>query len=297
MRAPAPGLFILLLLLGAVSPASASKSIRPEAFRKHVTLEVEGSTRSYWTLDSGQPLELTVRGPGTVKLITRLALGAADKGDYAISVQEADTEVSRTDLQTVVASGVRGAGERWGCHRDVTFAVPAGEHRYRVTASGPWTVLAVRPRFVAPKKRVRRVSLTPTRYDRALVLVLNEKEVTYYHVCGDAPLEVTVTGPTELQVNSRLDFAHTMNGGSNSYAIEVNEGETTLARAHFEVQRSQVAVWRDLPEETPGIVKGLRVPLTAGPHRLEIRLADTVAHCAGVKLYIPEDDVDVAASD
>jgi hypothetical protein len=124
-----------------------------------------------------------------------------------------------------------------------------------------------------------------------LLLVRNEKEITYYRVTPEAPLEITVVGPTELQVNSRLDFGQTMKGRSHCYALEVRENGATVGQASFEVSRSQVASYSNGLEVVPGVVKSLRVRLGEGPHVLEIWLRDTVAPGAGVKLYLPAEDV------
>ena len=189
--------------------------------------------------------------------------------------------------------GVAGGGSNaWGRHRNLTFDVPAGRHTYHVVLAEPQTgSVAVRPRFSKPPPARRRVSITPTGYERVLTLIRSEKEITYYHLTPDAPLTLTVVGPTVLQVNTRLDFDRNMKGGSHSYSVEAREGEVTVGRATFEVTRSQVAAYRNKLEVVPGVVKSLKVPVPAGAHELEIWLRDTVATGAGAKLYLPAEDV------
>jgi len=283
------------ILLACALPVRASEPIRPTGDRAPLKLTVEGNRLSYWTVDAGAPLEIKVRGPGRVKLITRLALPENGERGYGITVHEGATRVTRSELRTVTASGVSGGGGKWGCHRDVIFTVPAGEHRYRVSVSGTDGPVAVRPRFLAPKKSRSRVSLTPATYERTIVLIRDEREITYYRVSAATPVEITVIGPTVLNVNTRLDFDRNMKGGSHSYSIEVRNSGETLARACFEIERSQVTSWRDQPDVVPGVVKALEVHIPAGAHDLEIVLTDTVACSAGVKLYIPEGDVNLAA--
>ena len=98
-------------------------------------------------------------------------------------------------------------------------------------------------------------------------------------------------GPTELQVNTRLDFDQKMKGSTHCYCVEVREGEATVGQASFEVSRSQVASYRNGLDIVPGVVKSLRVKLGEGVHMLEVWLTDTVAAGAGVKLYLPSKDV------
>jgi hypothetical protein len=135
------------------------------------------------------------------------------------------------------------------------------------------------------------VAITPTTYDRVLTLVRDEHEITYYLLTPGSPIQLSVVGPTELMVNTRLDFAHDMKGSSHGYSIDVSEAGESIARASFEVGRSHVTDYPRRPEIVPGIVKGFRVPIAEGTHALEIHLQDTIAPGVGVRLYLPADDL------
>jgi hypothetical protein len=293
-----PALFLLWLGLGAFpreAPAArSSQSIRPDQFREALSLTVEGNERTYWSLDRERPLGFDVRGPGQVKLITRLALSdSASKGSYEIIVRQGENEIARRDFRVLPATDVRGGdAAAWGRHRNITFRVPPGSHRYRVllTGEGGGSV-AVRPRFLPPRPPRRRVSITPETYERVLTLVRDEKEITYYRLTPGSPLKVTIVGPTELQVNTRLEFDQTMKGDTHCYAVEVCEKGVTLGQATYEVTRSQVAVYRNRSTVVPGVAKSFRVALDEGPHELKIWFKNTVARGVAVKLYLPAEDV------
>ena len=288
------GLAAFLLLAVVASAAAGSRPIRPTGYREAITLTIEGEHRSYWSFDLSAPLEFEVRGPGRVKLITRLALGPADTaGAYGIAVHRNGEEISRQEFEILPAIGAGGgAAAQWGRHRNLAFDVPAGPQRYRVVVEGSAGLLvAGRPRFLPPARSRRRVSITPAKYDRVLTLVRDEKEITYYRVTPDSPIELTLVGPTDLQVTTRLEFDRNMKGASHCYAVDVCEKGTSLARASFEVDRSQVCDYPGHPEIVPGVVKTFRVRLDEGPHEIEIRLGDTTAPGAGVRLYLPADDL------
>jgi hypothetical protein len=279
---------------GRAEGASTSRPIRPDAFLEALELKVEGKTFSYWSLDGTRPLVLTVRGPGRVRLITRLAQDDPDgEGSYEIVVRQGIEVVARSSFRVLPATLVEGGDvPAWGRHRNVTFRVPPGTHTYRVELGGDRSgVVAARPRFLPPRRSRRRVSITPETYGRVLTLIRDEKEISYYLLTPDAPLKAEILGPTELQVSSRLDFDRDMKGGLHGYALEIAEGGETIRQISYEVTRSQVAAWRDRPEIVPGVVKSVRVPLGEGLHELEIRLTNTVARGVAVKLYLPAEDV------
>ncbi len=281
-------------LPGPVEAARKSRLLKPAEFGEALTLTVEGKERSYWACDRENPLVLTVRGPGRVRLITRLAMDRSrTAAKYEIVVRRGEEEVVRGSWEVLAAAKTTGGGSgAWGRHRNLTFEVPAGRHTYRVILAGPQEgTVAVRPRFLKPRRPRRRVSIAPTTYERVLTLVRSEKEITYYHLTPDAPLSLTIVGPTVLQVNTRLDFDRNMKGASHSYSVEVREGDVTVGRGTFEVTRSQVAAYRNKLEVVPGVVKALRVSVPDGVHELEIWLRDTVASGAGAKLYLPAEDV------
>jgi hypothetical protein len=287
-------LFATGALPGPVEAARKSRLLKPTEFGEALTLTVEGKKSSYWACDRENPLVLTVRGPGRVRLITRLAMdGSRRAAKYEIVVRRGEEEVVRHSCEALPAAKVSGGSSgAWGRHRNVTFEVPAGRHTYRVFLAEPQEgTVAVRPRFLKPRRPRRRVSIAPTSYERVLTLIRSEKEITYYHLTPDAPLKLSIVGPTELQVNTRLDFDRNMKGDSHSYSVEVREGGATVGRATFEVTRSQVAVYRNKLEVVPGVVKALSVPVPKGVHELEVWLRDTVASGAGAKLYLPAEDV------
>jgi hypothetical protein len=250
----------------------------------------------YCRLDAATPAVLRVRGPRRLKIVSRY-LYAADEPDstsftlgVAVDERRVLTRVRR-ELPDPVSSPCEEAG-RVGRLRRTYLEIPGGWHDVNVTAEAPGGGVPI-ARFLL---EIRRSEAAWTTYapDRFLALAHLQFESgnrsAYYLLDASSPLSCRLSGPTTLEVWSRLDFDHAMNG-VQPYVLEVRlDGEHWQTR-HFDTEKLDAAVWVERDDVMPGKRRRFRLAVPAGAHRVELRCPRPRQGTVAVKLRIPERDI------
>ena len=294
-------IFLLLLSLFVISESvsadSKTKVLKPKNAKEKVTVVVSGKNRSYYALSSKDPLIVTARGPGILKIITRLQFKSMDnnKTDYAIfyslnGSRKVISEYSgiskdpksKFENETLVTPGT---GE------ELILELGRGEHTIEVGLSS--TNLKVVSRFLfTPTKetKINWVSLSPLYPNEPVSLVTNEDVVTYYRFSFNKPLKIRITGPTTLRIFSRIENQYQMKGRIN-YRLQVKEDGKIKNTYLLSSVRSEVTIYRKGCGRTPGKAREIIVYVPEGTHFYNVLPLDKDKDTILARVLFPKKDV------
>jgi len=287
-----------LIVLASSETEAASRwrliETADEAGRTCVT--VGGEDIGYCLLDPTTPATMRVRGPRRLKIVTRYLYPEGESGiaQYRLLIDidgESQTE-SNVLVSPVAEAGACGNSGRVGALRRAYISVPSGWHDVSVTAS---TVDggSVAARFLRELKSrsIRWSAYAPERFGGVGHLQFESGErSTYYRFDSVQPLAFKVSGPTSVEIWTRLDFDHTMSG-VQPYSLEVVLDGKSWRTFHYDTSKLDSAVWIERPDMLPGERRTMRLKIPNGTHRVEIRCLKPSSGGLAAKIRIPERDI------
>jgi len=286
----------LLAAAAAVQAAPAAgaavrwRSVKARGART-VCLEVGGKRLRYAEATPDRPLRFTVRGPRRVKLLVRVADPARDRTRCKVRVAlDGETVLTRTWRVGVNAAVHRckGGKGRVTSLRRTVLTIPAGRHVLTVAGetAAPGRVLA---RLLRESRRPGPdfVALAPEEYVQVTHLQFDSgRTTTYYTFDAGRPLACRLRGPVELEVWTRLDFDHTLNG-TQTYRVEALLDGEPLRTFHFQTRKLDTAVYVERPDVLPGQRKVLHLRIPPGEHRLELQCRSPEQCGVAARLRLP----------
>jgi hypothetical protein len=282
----------------APKPKMLWKVLKPTKSVSQICLRVGGKEQSFYKLSAQKATELSVYGPGRLKVVTRhLPIkGKLSKRAYTLVVMRDGTVALKKKI-------TRGTSKVTLCKNKKTLAgaaiesfikVPAGKHTYRVLVeeSGKEVVA----RFYQEKRETveaRLIGFTPLEYDGICTLATKSGTGTpWFRATFAQPIRFGVQGPTELEIRTRLDLGPAVTG-TVRYGIEIlRNGKSDSVRS-YSVTRDAKASYKDCPGVTPGESKLIRLSVPAGNWTYEIRPAGTGAQSFATRILIPRSSVGV----
>ncbi len=288
---------LLTALLSADAVAADSwRRLEPASSPGEACLDNGGTRMTWLRLDADGAAVFRVKGPRRLKLVTRhlFAADAPDTTSYALTVRFGETSSVVRGHDTRPRRGLAhcDADGRVGVLRRSYVTVPSGTHDVRVSAAcADGGAVALRA-FRELRRRDRRwVSFAPERYRTVRHLQFDSGSRTSYYVFDpDRSLVWSVTGPTTLEIWTRLDFDHTMSG-AQPYAVEVLMDGAVHDTYQFDTEKLDAAVWVERNDILPGERRTVRVKVPRGEHRVELRCLRPAGCALAGRARIPEDDV------
>lgn len=285
-----------LLHLADDSLAANWKAISPREDRGRSCIRVGAQDFDYFLLDGEQPTVLRVRGPQRLKIITRYLFGETDSqgARYRINVRVDGREELRRNFNAsdLPSAGLcRKDGQVAGLKR-VYLNVPTGLHDIQILADAPGDGrIAARFFRESRGRETKMVNFSPERFDAVYKLQFDGgSQSIYYHFTENSPLRFSVIGPTTIEIDTRLDFDHTMSG-STSYQLEIVQNGEALPRFIYHTSKIGSASYIERRDILPGERKRSRLTVPRGRQEYEI-------HCSGpqncgvaVRIRIPEADL------
>ena len=281
------------VMLPAISSGAGAVPVIPLQ-GKSVSLFSHGKETIYFLLTKSVPLKIQVDGPAKVAVLTRLSMPAEANGteQYSIRVTEGKSILKEYITSTAKSTSAFDGGQYVpGKARKFSLAVPDGTHTYEfslINTNLPQAVLRfsskARPQ---PKLKGKTVRLEPLSYDRVATVVVAEKLITYY-VCSDKKsVQLRVVGPSQLEIDTRLNYDAKMKG-VQSYALSAWEGVKKISRGTFKATKALGAEYRDWKEVIPGKINIMSMAVPSGEHIIRFTLEETNAHSVSLKFSIPE---------
>ena len=290
-------IFFGIMLTGFLlfSTETDARLIRPDVGPEPEQLTISGHSRNYYKLDTDQTVRFQLEGPQRVRVITRVVLPADDsERSYRVEYQMDSQTPRQFDTDTEVSPVVRHAAIpelAFGKSRSIYLTVPEGSHTYKFYLPDG-SDDSVYLRMIAAKMEQtdandpEMVQLRPEGGAEKTVLQYKDISLTYYAITDRKSAEVSVLGPTSLQVLSRLQFEYWMEG-EVSYRIQVLEDGLVQGTYQLSSERSETTVYRDDGERIPGKWRRFEIDVPEGRHTYIFRMADG-EYSALIKIETPE---------
>jgi hypothetical protein len=285
----------LLLLLEPLSALPKTKVLKPKNPAAAVTIIVSGKSLTYYTLPVDEPLILSVRGPGKLKIISRSRFVSPDEKEMNYSVIyringahkiKAEFNRVKSDSKSVFKDGALGfpsVGE------NIIVELTRGEHTIEIWRGSENSFIGSRFLFTSVReKKIDWVSLSPLYPNEPVSLVTNEDVVSYYRYSSAKPIRIRITGPTIMRVLNRIEFDYRMKGKIN-YRIQVKEDNKVKNTYLLCSDRSDVTKYKKDGKKTPGKAQEIVITVPSGTHTYEIITLDKYTVLA--RILFPKKDI------
>ncbi len=285
------GLLTLLLWHPAL-PAKKARyiSITPSKGTP-VAVVTDEKIGSYFLCSPHEPLELSLIGPGTLEITTRLLLPKGKtEGSYAVELREGSTFLERHETQSQAAMAkLSGRSEGVCKSRKFHYAFPSGPHRLTLSfISGDYPAVAARFALsVSKEKKEAYVAIAPLSYARSATIVIKEKSLTYYVAQPSRPVTFRVLGPARLKVVSRLAYDPRMKG-AQKYSVTVTEEKKLLKQFPLETTKSSGLSFGEWPEVTPGKSRTFYFDIPEGEHHYDFGISGGMAKGVAFLFALPQ---------
>lgn len=293
------GLLAGLLVIFLADPAAAKlvwKEVRPTKQAGQACVRVGKQDARYARLDHKKAAEFSAYGPAKLKVLTRhLPIkGKAGKRSYTLIVErDGQTvfkrKISGSSSKATLCNGSRGPV---GASRTSYVTIPKGKHAFRVRVAESGKQVAARFfRQAQADPGTKRIGFAPLEFDRQCKLDTGAgKAYTWFRATPERPVRLTVQGPTELQIRTRVDFELGA-PGTLQYNLEVLRNGERESIHGYKAKPDAKARYRDCPGVTPGESKLLRLRVPAGSWTYTLRPAGSGAAAFTTRILIPKNSV------
>ncbi len=289
--------WISLLIFG-FSINVYGRLIRPDKGPEAEKLVISGNHRTYYKLDKTEPIVFNLTGPQRIRVITRVVIPANDTIEkYRVEYQIDSQSPRQFEGESGISQIVKHADYpnlQFGVSKSLFITVPEGSHTYKFYPVNT-NKNTIYLRVIAAKmeqqnpKAPEMVQLRPEGNAEKTVLQYKDIPLTYYAITNNHTAEVSVNGPTKLEVYSRLQFEYWMEG-EVTYRIEVLRDGQIDGTYQLSSERSQTTKYRDDGELVPGKWRRFKMTVPAGRHTYQFRMPDS-EYSALIKIELPEDGV------
>ncbi|MBU1636329.1 hypothetical protein KKC97_01515 [bacterium] len=292
---------LLALIVAFVSITLAQSGFqyrKPSSFDEDIQLIISGKTRHYFVLDQDSHVEVTVKGPSKLKVMSRLVL--ADKqesGDYQFIYQLDDSKKLKTvSHKTVLSDKVEYKDSHEGgvsVLRKRIIDVPRGSHTYRFSLP----VDSKHTLFMRFSQKTNEftggtpvVAMTPFQYTTSVDLVSREESYTYYRVSDKDRVVLKLVGPATMKVLSRIEFDSQMQG-KQKWKIQLLEDGSEKRVYNLSATKSEVNAYREEIDLVPSHAEIFFIEIPKGEHVYEFKLPEN-HRSAILRFLLPESQLD-----
>ena len=267
--------------------------IKPDQAPPPVKILVLGRQLNYYPLDPGSTIELTVQGPETLRVLSRVEFGkdTTDEKSYYLRYERGDGKKGHIGFKTTAVAGANLADNpavHVGNARNAYIEVPAGQHVYKFSRESKdkdKLYLRFYHPTSDPETQAQNVAFSPAKYSAAVNLIVKEEQNTYYRVGPQDSVTVSVIGPTTMQVLTRLEFDATM-VTDQRFLIRVYEDGRPKQIIPFRSQPSDIADYRGRSDKVTGKADKLFVEVPRGKHEYTFEILND-GHSALLRFFIP----------
>jgi hypothetical protein len=183
---------------------------------------------------------------------------------------------------------------RMGRLRKFVVEVPEGVHEFKFFPADSVNQRLFLRFFLSEliAKNEKRVSMSPDRYAKVISLIYKEKEHTYYRMTPKKPIEISVIGPTELKVITRLEFNRRMKG-KYSYQVQIFEDDQLIQTRQYRTYKSDAASYKKIMNVTPGRSRSFLIPVPKGRHVYRFSPVTLQKETVITKILIPQKDIGI----
>jgi hypothetical protein len=274
-----------------------SQLITPKNFKKKTELIVAEKNRNYYYMDAGKTSVIYLKGPGTLKVITRAQFGF-DNNEYQnydilYTVDGGKTQKFRVKgiQRSKKATFQNGKTGVPAVSKSFKIRLSRGHHNIVFKLKNNDTKVVARYIFYPEKTEKKQwISYTPSGKIDPVELIIKEDIVKYYRFSKENPLTVDINGPTELRVLTRIENHYHMQGKIN-YRIQVIEKGKVINTYQLSSKRSEVTVYKKDKSLVPGKAREFAIEVPRGNHQYKLVLIDESKNTILGRLLIAKKDV------
>lgn len=289
----------LVLFYSGIMAQSGGKPTHPKPtnFQKKLPIIISGKTLNYYSLSAADISDITVQGPGVLKVNTRgqFKPGGGDLIKYTI-LYTVDGGVQKSIPMNAVGRS------KEAIYTDGTLGVPGQLKSFEIELlRGNHTIefklkenlVNVSARYVFTPAKVKKqewLAFSPMQPSEPVDLISRETTTAYYRFSMTKPLKVEVIGPTELRVLTRTENQYQLKGRIN-YRVQVKENGIVLNTYQLNSKLSEIAVYKDVKELIPGSACEFVIYVPKGKHIYEILPLDQDKRTLLGRMLIPKKDI------
>ncbi|MBX2991531.1 MAG: hypothetical protein KF749_10245 [Bacteroidetes bacterium] len=275
--------FLIITTVFTDSSFSARKKhviLKPKQVDRELTIVLAGKNRTYYPLSAAQPSKLEVKGPGTLRILTRARFEGESSDDvrYGIHYRIGGSARQTFEVDDVEqAPDARYKGDATGTPgeaEEFILNINKGVHTVEFTLQYPTPKVAARYLFTPHKqKRTKWVALSPLAPVEPVDLYEAETAFHYFRFSKQKPLRLEIIGPTELRIRTRVENSFTMKGRVN-YRLQIRQGDQVVQSYQLSSKRSETAMYKDNTKLVPGKPREIVFTVPAGKQYYEITPLD-----------------------
>jgi hypothetical protein len=296
-----PKFLILILVLclpfSSLVQGSDTKALKPKNAKTKIKTIISGKSKTYYPLQFKEPSIISVRGPGKLKVITRVWFVSDEEqqldyklyyridGTHENEVEFNNVERSETVTYKNYSLGVPGIGN------NIILELGLGEHTIELWPGTKTPKVAARYLFTKTReKKINWVSLSPLYPKEPVDLVSRENVIHYFRFSKSKPLIVKINGPTILRILNRMENHYYMKGRIN-YRLQVKEDGDVKNTYLLSSVRSEITSYKNDGEKIPGKAKEIVINVPGGTHIYEIVPLDKDKKTILGRILFPKKDM------
>ncbi len=290
-------IFIFYLPNLSIAQKTTTKVIKPKNAQTTLKTIISGKSKSYYPLNYKEASIISVKGPGKLKIITRVQF-TASKSDYLdynlyyridgankIKVEYEDVQKSESARYNIKSFGNPGVG------KTLTLEFGLGEHTLEIWTGAKLPNVAARYLFRKSKvKKIDWVPLSPLYPKEPVDLISGEEISHYFRFSKSKPLRVKINGPTILRVLTRVENHYYMKGMIN-YRIQVSENGKIKNTYRLCSNRSEITSYKKGGKIIPGKAKEIVINVPRGSHSYKIIPLDEDKKTILGRVLFPKKDI------
>ncbi|MBU0508523.1 hypothetical protein KKH27_06800 [bacterium] len=278
--------FVLLTLIAVCVVDAGAKSgsltyFKPAAFDREAAVLVSGKMRNYYVLEADTKIELQVKGPSRLMILSR---AVADEPSESVkykflALRKKSRKALSISHESHTSDKVVFSGDREG---HISFArkkyidVPKGDHTYTIyLPKGAKGTLLMRfaRETTAFTSGTQVVAMTPAEFTTQVDLVAREESTTYYRIGTGYGSTVELIGPATLKVLSRIEYDANMSG-KQKWRVRVLEDGRVKGTYSLASRKSGVTTYREPSSLVASQAETFFVEIPEGKHRYEFVLPE-----------------------
>ncbi|MCW8816759.1 MAG: hypothetical protein OQK52_02655 [Ignavibacteriaceae bacterium] len=287
--------FIFIAFSFLTLAGSNTKVIKPKNAASKTMIIIWGKARTYYPLNYNHSTIVSVKGPGTLKVLTRERIQSQNSLDYTVYYSINGEQKNKVNFNNIYR-------DKKASFKDSKLGFPGragifsielgrGENTIEFWRGNEKPLIDSRFLFTETKeKKIKWVSMSPLFPNEPVSLVTNEEVYTYYRYTETKPLRVKVTGPTTLRVLNRIENHYQMKGRI-IYRIQVKEDKAVMNTYQLSSVRSDVTVYKKGCGKTPGKANEIVISVPGGTHLYQIRPLDKDKNSILARILFPKNDV------
>ena len=292
-------ILVLCLPFSALVHGSDTKVLKPKNANTKIKTVISGKNRTYYPLQFKDPSIISVKGPGKLKIITRVRFVSDEEQrlNYNLYYKIDGTLKSKVEFNNVNRSKVA-AYKNYslgipGIGRNIILELGLGEHTIELWLGAKTPKVAARYLFTKIKeKKINWVSLSPLYPKEPVDLVSRENVIHYFRFSKSKPLRVKITGPTILRILNRVENHYYMKGRIN-YRLQVKEDGEVKGTYLLSSVRSEITSYKKDGKKIPGKAKEIDINVPGGTHIYEIIPLDKDKNSILGRILFPKKDINL----